>query len=76
MAMYGYSSKKSDNNSIRFFQMDTPPVGAKLGDRWLNITNMTEFIYLKIDENPDVYRWIDLTGDYPGVQSLTNGDII
>ena len=76
MALYGYSPKKSDYSSIRFYQLDVPPTGARLGDRWLNINNMTEFIYLKTGESPDVYQWIDLTGDYPGIQSLTNGDII
>jgi hypothetical protein len=76
MPLFGFSPKRSDPNSIRFFQQEDPPENPRLGDRWLNITNMTEFILLKTGEDPDTYQWIDLTGDYPGVSALENGDII
>jgi len=66
MPLIGFSAGKPDPSAIRFFQQDTAPTNAKLGDRWLNTNNMNEFIYLKVSENPDAYQWFDLSGDYPG----------
>lgn len=54
------------SQGISFFQQDTLPSGAKLGDRWLNTKNMNEFIYVQISSSPDVYQWMDLSGDYAG----------
>lgn len=51
---------------ISFYQQDDAPIEAKLGDRWLNTQNLTEYIYVQMSANPDVFQWMDLTGDYPG----------
>jgi hypothetical protein len=51
---------------VVFYQQDTAPTGAKLGDKWLNTNNMNEFTYVKISDSPEVYQWMDLSGDYPG----------
>jgi hypothetical protein len=51
---------------ISFYQQDDAPSEAKLGDRWLNTQNLTEYIYVQMSANPDVFQWMDLTGDYPG----------
>lgn len=51
---------------LSFYQQNIAPTGAKLGDRWLNTNNMNEFIYVKISDSPEIFQWMDLSGDYPG----------
>jgi hypothetical protein len=54
------------SNGISYFQQDDSPTTAKLGDRWLNTQNLTEYVYVQIAADPDSYQWLDLVGDYPG----------
>jgi len=51
---------------VSFYQQDDAPSSARLGDRWLNTQNLTEYIYVQMSASPDVFQWMDLTGDYPG----------
>lgn len=51
---------------ISFYQQDDAPASAKLGDRWLNTQNLTEYVYVQMSASPDIFQWMDFTGDYPG----------
>lgn len=51
---------------IRYYQQDDQPTDARIGDRWLNTKNLTEYVYVQMHDDPVTLEWIDLTGDYPG----------
>jgi hypothetical protein len=54
------------SDGIKYYQQDDAPSGVNLGDRWLNTQNLTEYVYVQLQSDPDEFGWMDLTGDYPG----------